>query len=237
MLYSDTLLVSLSLGVIPAVFWLLFWLYEDKARPEPRGLILRTFISGMLVVPIVIPFQQIGFGMFGLGAIAFTIVSITEEFFKYIAARITGLGSKENNEPLDPVIYMITAALGFAAVENTLFLIQEAQLGGTISSLVITGNLRFMGATLLHVISSATIGVFLSLAFYRRESIKKTFFFIGLFLAIVLHTAFNLLIINSVATGVFATFTFVWVGVVILLLMFEKIKTIRPFRRFQKPQQ
>ena len=234
MLYSDTLLISISLGILPAVFWLLFWLYEDKKRPEPRGLILRAFIGGMLVVPIVIPLQILGFNYFSLGFVAFTIVSLTEEIFKYIAARITSLGSKENNEPLDPVIYMITTALGFAAVENTLFLIQDASLGAAASSLIITGNMRFMGATVLHVISSATVGVFMSLAFYRSKNIKKVFLFFGLILAIVLHTVFNLLIINSVDTNVFATFTFVWVGVVILLLMFEKIKTIQPFKRFRQ---
>lgn len=236
MLYSDTLLVSLSLGVIPAVFWLLFWLYEDKARPEPRGLILKTFIMGMLIVPVVIPLQRIGFTVFSVGTMAFVIVSITEELFKYGAARLGALGKEANNEPLDPVIYMITVALGFAAVENTLFLIQEAQLGGSISSLVITGNLRFMGATLLHVISSATVGVCMSLTFYNKAFTKKVAVVVGLILAIILHTVFNLLIIHSVNTSIFATFTFVWVGVVILLLLFEKIKTIRPLNNYQKNQ-
>ena len=234
MLYSDTLLIALSFGIIPTVFWLLFWLYEDRARPEPRGLVLKTFIAGMLVVPFVIPFQKAGFSLFGLGTIAFIIVSITEEFFKYVAARFTGLGSKENDEPLDPVIYMITASLGFASVENTLFLLQDAQLGGTLQSLVITGNLRFIGATLLHVVTSATIGVFISLAFYKKKSIKRIFLLFGLILAIILHTLFNLLIIHNINTSIFITFTFVWVSVIILLLMFEKIKTIRPFKRFRK---
>ena len=237
MLYSDTLLISISLGVLPAVFWLLFWLYEDKIRPEPRGLILRAFVGGMLVVPIVIPLQLIGFQYFSLGVVAFTIVSITEEIFKYVAARITSLGSKENNEPLDPVIYMITTALGFAAVENTLFLIQDAGMGAAASSLIITGNMRFLGATLLHVISSATVGVFMSLVFYKSKNIKKLFLLFGLILAIILHTVFNLLIIsnaNTNNTSIFTIFTFVWVGVVILLLMFEKIKTIQPFKRFRQ---
>jgi len=234
MLYSDTLLISLSLGIIPTIFWLLFWLYEDKKKPEPRGLILRTFIFGMLVVPIAIPIQKLGFHYFTSGIITFGIVSISEEILKYLAANFGALGNKENNEPLDPVIYMITAALGFAAIENTLFLIQDAQTGVAFSSLLISGNLRFMGATLLHVISSATIGVFMSLSFYRNQKIKRLFLIFGLILAIILHTVFNLLIINSVNTNIFAIFTFVWIGVVVLLLMFEKIKTIRPLKIFRK---
>lgn len=234
MLYSETLLTALSIGVIPAVFWLLFWLYEDRERPEPRGLVIRTFIFGMLVVPIVIPLQRLGFNYFTSSIAVFGIVSITEEFFKYIAAYFGALNNKENNEPLDPVIYMITSALGFAALENTLFLIQEAQTNDTFSNLLISGNLRFMGATLLHVVSSATIGVFMSLSFYRSKNVKALFLFFGLILSIILHTVFNLLIINSVDTNIFAIFTLVWIGAVILLMMFEKIKTIKPLKRFRR---
>lgn len=231
MLYSETLLATLTIGILPAIFWLLFWLYEDKAKPEPRGLIIRTFIFGMLVVPIVIPLQRLGFNYFSSSIVVFGIVSITEEIFKFLAAYFSSLSNKENNEPLDPVIYMITSALGFAALENTLFLIQEAQTNSAFSNLLISGNLRFMGATLLHVISSATVGVFLSLSFYRSRRVKSLFLLFGLILAIILHTVFNLLIINSVNTNIFTIFTLVWIGVVILLLMFEKIKTIKRFRR------
>lgn len=230
MIEAHTLMVSLLLGIVPALFWLAFWLYEDRRRPEPRGLIFKTFIAGMIVVPFVIPFQSWGFGLYGIGTIGFLIVSIVEEIGKYLAARFGGLTSKANDEPLDPVIYMITAALGFAAVENTLFLFQELHNSGTINSLVITGNVRFIGATLLHVVASATVGVFMSLAFYRSRGVKVLFFFFGLILAIILHTLFNLLIIRNTDTSIFVTFTVVWIGVVLLLLLFEKIKTIRPFQ-------
>lgn len=234
MLDTNTLIIPMTMGILPAVLWLLFWLYEDKKRPEPRGLIIRTFILGMVAVPIVIPLQRIGFNSLASITLAYGVVSITEELLKFLAAHFSALGNKENNEPLDPVIYMITAALGFAALENTLFLFREVNLGATIHSIVISGNLRFMGATLLHVVSSATVGVFMSLSFYRSEKVKRLFLFFGLILAIILHTIFNLLIIRSVNTNIFAIFIFVWIGVVFLLLMFEKIKTIRPLKKFKK---
>ncbi|MCI5108873.1 MAG: PrsW family intramembrane metalloprotease [Candidatus Pacebacteria bacterium] len=231
MLSSHTFLIPLILGILPSLLWLIFWLREDKKNPEPRRLILKAFIGGMFAVIFVIPIQKLGFYYFPLGLISFSIVSITEELFKFLGAYLTALSDKENNEPLDPVIYMITAALGFAAVENTLFLFQEVKLGAEIYSLVISGNLRFIGATLLHVISSATVGVFMSISFYKKERVKKNFMLLGLIIAIVLHTVFNLLIINSINTSIFVTFTFVWIGVVILLLLLEKIKTIRPLNK------
>tara|TARA_Y100001958_G_C21110821_1_gene457807 strand:+ start:183 stop:890 length:708 start_codon:yes stop_codon:yes gene_type:complete len=235
MLGNHSLLIPLSLGIIPALIWLFFWLREDKKRPEPRGLIMATFIVGMCIVPVVIPFQKIGFDYFGQTAIAFLIVSVSEEICKFLAAYITALRSKDNDEPLDPTIYMITAALGFSAVENTLFLFKEiTTTNAFFSSLLITGNLRFIGATLLHIISSATIGIFMSLSFYKSQRIKNVSLFIGIILSITLHTVFNLLIINSVTTNIFVTFSFVWIGVIILLLFFEKVKTIRPFRKIKK---
>lgn len=226
MIFSNPILISLLFGFIPVFIWLLFWLYEDKQRPEPRAVILRALIGGMLVVPLTIPIQQFGFNTFSFGISAFVIVSISEEVLKFLAAYILVLRSKENNEPLDAVIYMITVALGFSAVENSLFLIQEAQFGAVIPSLVITGNMRFIGATLLHLISSATVGVAMSLAFYKSKKVKRLAIFFGLFLAVILHTTFNLLIIQDVQQNIFTTFMFVWVGVVVLLLLFEKIKNL-----------
>ena len=231
MIFSNPILISLLFGFIPVFIWLVFWLYEDKQRPEPRSMILRALIGGMLVVPLAIPIQQFGFDRFSFGVFSFVIVSISEEVLKYLAAYIFVLRSKENNEPLDAVIYMITVALGFSAVENSLFLIQEAQFGAIVPSLVITGNMRFIGATLLHLISSATVGIFMSLAFYKPKKIKRLAILAGLMLATVLHTIFNLLIIQDVQPNIFTTFTFVWVGVVVLLLLFEKVKNIRPFNK------
>ena len=71
-------------GLLPAIFWLLFWLYEDRKRPEPRGLILRTFIGGMIVVPVVIQLETLGFSYFSFGVASFIIVSVVEEVFKYL---------------------------------------------------------------------------------------------------------------------------------------------------------
>ena len=39
-------------GILPAVFWLWFWLREDKKRPEPRGWLVLTFlVGGLAIVP------------------------------------------------------------------------------------------------------------------------------------------------------------------------------------------
>ena len=49
-------------GLVPAILWLWFWLREDSAHPEPRGLIVITFIAGMVSVVLTIPTQGVVYG-------------------------------------------------------------------------------------------------------------------------------------------------------------------------------
>jgi len=226
MIDMETAIYALLGGILPALIWLAFWLREDARHPEPRGLILRTFILGMGAVILVLPFQKAVDNLLpGMTVAAILWWVILEEVFKFIAAYFGGLKSIEDNEPIDPIIYMITAALGFVALENTLFLFGPL-LGEDTMRSVITGNLRFIGASLLHVVSSGFVGVSLAFSFYksRRKRVILTMF--GLILAIVIHTGFNLAIIHWNNSGAMLAFSLVWISVVLLLLAFERTKKI-----------
>jgi len=220
-----TLLFAILGGFLPAVLWLLFWLREDRRCPEPRGLLLFAFVTGMLVVPLVIFPQKFVAGFFS-GTLLFVVWAALEEIFKFAIAYFLILRRKAVNEPIDAMIYLITVALGFAAVENVLFLFHPFSTGDFIGALL-TGNLRFFGATLVHVLSSATIGALLAFAYYKSKVRKEVYGFIGLILAIVLHGLFNFLIIESSGENIFIVFFGVWIGIIILLLLFERVKRIR----------
>lgn len=225
MLSFHTLLFALIGGVLPALLWLWFWLKEDRKRPEPRGLIILAFLAGMITVPIVLPFEKFADSYLS-GTVVIILWSAIEEIFKYILAYFAVLRRKAMDEPIDAVIYMITVALGFAALENTLFLLSPL-MEGDLTNTIINGNLRFLGATLLHTLSSAMIGVTIALSFYRNKMLKKAYVFFGLILAIVLHSLFNFFIMKGNEDKVLTIFFFVWIGIVILILLFEKIKRIR----------
>lgn len=225
MITSYTLLYALLGGILPALLWLWFWLREDKARPEPRGLLLLSFAVGMVAVPLVLPFQKFAAVSFS-ATTAIVLWAATEELFKFGGAYIAVLRRKTTDEPVDAVIYMITVALGFAALENTFFLLNPLTDGNIMES-ILTGNLRFLGATLLHTLSSATIGVAIALSFYKSKAIKSLYIVIGVILSIVLHTLFNLFIMKSNGEKTLIVFLFVWIGIILLILFFEKIKRIR----------
>lgn len=221
---SLTIFLSLLGGVMPALLWLWFWTREDKLHPEPRGRLALAFFGGAAAVLLVLPVEKFIFGIQGGNITTLTIFywSVAEELFKFIVAYLLTLRMRENDEPIDAVIYMITVALGFSALENSLFLSNLINDGHFAQS-VITGNMRFLGATLLHTASSATIGIMYGLSFYLRKSIKNIFIFIGISTSIVLHTIFNLLIIKS-GDKIFFVFSGVWIIVTLIIVAIEKVK-------------
>jgi RsiW-degrading membrane proteinase PrsW (M82 family) len=226
MINTEVIIYSLLGGILPSLIWLIFWLREDAQHPEPRKLILRTFLFGMLAVIVVLPFQKVVDSYLpGMIFSAILLWAILEEVFKLVAAYFGGLRSKEDNEPIDPIIYMITAALGFVALENALFIFGPL-VGDEIARSVITGNLRFVGASLLHVLASGIVGVALSFSFYKPLRWRIFFVLVALIVVVVIHTAFNLAIVYWSNLGAMIAFASVWIGVIVLLLMFEKSKTI-----------
>lgn len=229
---ASTLLFALLGGLLPALFWLWFWLREDKQNPEPRGLIILAFIAGMVAVPLVIPIEQWISNVFAPSIIlVIALWAVAEEVLKFLVAYVTVLRNKATNEPIDMMIYMITVALGFAAFENTLFLLRPLGDGFIVES-ILTGNLRFIGATLLHVLASATVGILLAFSFCRRPPVRRWALLGGLILASALHALFNFFILRSNGdTDILLTFLAVWLGIILLILVFEKVK------RLGRPQQ
>lgn len=225
-------------GIFPALAWLWFWRREDSVHPEPRRLIALAFLAGMVAVAVVIPIEKYASSLLSTQnfwvltaasttTLTFIIWSAMEELIKYVMAMLTVLRRREDDEPIDPVIYMVTVALGFAAAENTLFLLSPLA-GDSLVQTVLTGNLRFVGATLLHVLSSAVIGVALGISFYKSRSSKRLYTVVGVILAILLHSTFNFLILNTPEEHLLRTFGFVWIGLVALLAVLEYIKRIHP---------
>lgn len=237
MIETLTILAAMAGGVLPALAWLWFWRREDSAHPEPRKLIALAFLAGMVTVAVVIPIQKFAasyihevyffVGVFSVNTIIFTVWSVIEEVFKFIAASLTVLRRREDDEPIDPVIYMVTVALGFAAAENTLFLLSPLS-GDSILQTVMTGNLRFIGATLLHVLASAVIGVMIGFAFYEKRATRIRYAIGGVVLASLLHAAFNFFILHTADDQLLRTFAFVWIGVIALLAILEFVKRLRP---------
>jgi len=210
-------------GIIPSLLWLWFWLNEDKKNPEPKRILAIVFIMGMIAVFFVLPVQK-----FIQNAVAstegqFLLWSSVEEIIKYIAVIAVLYRTNYIDEPIDWPIYLITSALGFAALENTLFLIKPFSIN-TATVAVLTGGLRFLGATLLHTVSSGILGIALGISFHMEGFRKHLHIFIGFILAIALHSTFNFFIMRNGGNDFLGVFGFLWVATIINMLLFEKIR-------------
>ncbi len=207
------LLLYIFFGIAPSLAWLFYYLSKDL-HPEPKKIILKVFLLGAAAT---IPtfFVQVGLsqllnqlkllGLFEghpiIGDIIkwFFVIALTEELLKYVIARIGVLKSSQVDEPLDIMLYMVVAALGFAAMENIFYLfspIDNLSFQAIIQTTLVISFIRFIGATFLHTLCSALLGYFIVLG-TLRSSRKKSFLLIyGLFLATLLHGLYDFSIIT-----------------------------------------
>lgn len=231
MISAQTLLWSITLGALPAILWLLFWLREDKKNPEPPHVILACFLLGGIAVIGSITLEKFSLPYVSRHPMIMLITwSLIEEGLKLVAALFGGLRKRWYNEPIDAVIYLLAVALGFAAFENTLYLFEPFSNSNFLEGLVIS-NFRFIGASLLHFVSSAILGSFIAFAFYKNKIHRSIYVFIGLSTATALHAVFNLLIIEDALRHTILAFVVVWISIVVCIGLFERIKRISPLSK------
>ncbi len=232
-------------GILPALLWLWFFLREDKLHPEPKRLLALTFLLGLVAVLVVLPLEILAqcaylhlwppapFSI--LSTFSFCealqetnpilLWAMIEELTKYLIVALFILWRKEVDEPLDMMVYLFTIALGFSAFETTLFLLDPLLKGDLLESIVM-GNLRFVGASLIHTLASGVLGFCLALSFYKSTLIRFFSVCTGLILAITLHSLFNHHILTTNKESMAVVFFFVWFGIIILFLLFERAKRV-----------
>ena len=222
--------VSGALAVILILSPDLFQLWQDQTSTFD---LMRNFIIGSPIIPFLQNIFNIPVDIDLVILATVVIISpILEELLKFIFTYIAALRKSVNDEPIDAAIYLVTAALGFAAMENTIYIfthIFDPSSSNYLTGLIIT-NTRFIGPSLTHLISSATIGLFMGFAFYKGRFTRTVITALGILTAIILHSFFNLLIIMS-GSGAYAYLTvtpyiFIWIAVAIILWIFERVKRV-----------
>jgi len=204
--------LALPLAFLPSLLWLLFYLRKD-VHPEPNRLIIRVFLWSLLITSItalliaglyeieqqnLVNFQEIAPYLFSFPILMLLFNAFWEEILKYLIVRFTILKNRNFDEPVDAMEYMIISALGFAAVENVLIAFSYENLIELSNILFV----RFLGATFIHALSSAIVGMFLARAIFKQKNRKRYplkigYVLVGILLASGLHGIFNFLIIRS----------------------------------------
>lgn len=193
------LLTIIVLAFAPGIFWLWLIYRADRCRPEPRWLIIRTFLWGMAIaVPIAImefilypaSGSNIDESALSIGTqayIAFVVAGVTEELGKFLAVRQTMFKSRYFDEPYDGIEYSAATALGFASLENVGYLLSFGW-----ETILLRGVFSVVG----HVLFSAIWGYPLALSKVRHGRTKWYVWF-WLVMAMAAHGLFNFLLFTQ----------------------------------------
>ncbi len=219
----STIPYAILVGVVPALLWLWFWMYqEDREDPEPIILVIVAFILGAILVLIAMWMEKFSMNFVKDNTMQIIVWAGIEELLKLIGVSLMIFGNNIIRRPIDYPMYFIATALGFAAFENVLYLIKPMSASNTIVGML-TGNLRFLGSTLLHAIASSMLGIALGLSFYLKQY-RLFYLLIGIICAIILHSVFNFFIMKGNGGNFLSVFGFLWVVAIINILIFEKLK-------------
>jgi len=203
----------LIFGLSPSIIWLLFYLKKDS-HPESNKMIIKVFSWGIATAIIAAAVEiGIAFGIGGFMALSpikinapfflsfilyhLIAIALVEEVSKFLVVKKTAINDPEFDEPVDAMLYMIIIALGFAALENLLYLFSALFSAEGLSMLnaALISGFRFIGATFLHALASGTIGFFLALSIFKPDK-KIMYLGIGITIATALHGLFNISIIG-----------------------------------------
>jgi protease PrsW len=199
----------LALALAPGVAIILFIYLKDKHEKEPKGLLFRAFIFGILSLVLTLVVSSIADTFVALdhsnssdlALHAFGMVALIEEGSKYLFVRFFLYPHKEFNEPFDGIIYAVMVSMGFATVEN-LFYVFDGGVGIAI--------MRMFTAVPAHATFAVLMGFFLGKAKFQHK--KAVFGLIGLVAATVLHGAYDYFLFMDHVPGI-------WLGALVSLIV------------------
>ncbi|HXF82137.1 MAG TPA: PrsW family glutamic-type intramembrane protease [bacterium] len=266
----DVRIVALLAALVPALLWLWFFYSRDRYEREPKSLIGKLFLWGLLSGFWAAGLNEFLFALFGPqvnaagegGAIGLAVTllgvmvvlaALNEETMKYLVTTNSTRNDPRFNEVVDGMIYMTTAALGFAAGENFSYIMRafvatyeaaaeagasagQAGTSAFVAAFAVMAPLRALLSTIGHVSWSGLVGYMLGRRIVGGGSARAVVF--GLVGAGLLHTAFNLPQFldphDTLFTAYFGVSVVVWAASVgLYFLLLRRALRASPFRRNQ----
>jgi RsiW-degrading membrane proteinase PrsW (M82 family) len=199
----------LALALAPGVAIVLYIYLKDKHEREPLGLLLMSFFYGVLSIFVTLlvswPLEILTINKEDAGELfadAFFKVALVEEFSKFIFIRFILFRNKNFNEPFDGIVYAVMVGMGFATLENIVYVYQYGMA---------TGIMRMFSAVPAHACFAILMGYYLGRAKFSKE--KNLYFtLLALISATVFHGLYDYFLFITFVPGI-------WIGAVISLVV------------------
>ncbi len=228
----DTLI--LALAILPVIALMIYVYKKDKYEKEPIGMLIKAFLLGILSIPIALAIDGFFAGVLpGVTVFfqAFFQAGIPEEFAKWILFMLFIWKNKNFNEFFDGIVYACFIGLGFACIENIMYVFGSE----TYSSAISTGVMRALLSVPGHFLFAVIMGYYLGLAKFKKNERSKFLTFSILF-PIIAHGLFDYLLMLSSALS---EINMEWLGVLLyVLFLYLDIKLwkvcLRHIRKLQE---
>ncbi len=187
--------MTLLLLSLAPVFIIAGYIYfRDKYEREPISLLLKSLFMGVIITLPVVLMESI-LSVFGfadstiLNAFynGFVVAAFSEELWKLAAVYLLVWRSPEFNERFDGIVYAVFVSLGFAAVENVLYVMD----GGAEVAMA-----RAITAVPVHALFGVMMGYYLAIAKFSPQK-RKGNLWKALFIPVLFHGFYDFILMTG----------------------------------------
>lgn len=192
----------LIISIAPAISIAFAVYMSDRYEREPISLLIKTFLLGaLMVIPVLVVENALLFfnifpGILSIAYVSFIVAGFTEEYFKRSVVLKYIYRNKNFNERLDGIVYSVFSALGFAVVENILYIVFK------FNDNIYIGLYRGILSVPAHAVFGVTMGYYISLAKFCRdcnqEEDRKKYLKKSLYVPMILHGVFNFILLSGI---------------------------------------
>jgi len=226
-------MLSLSLAVTPIFIIIVFVYFQDKYSREPTLTLFIAFILGIVsVLPamliesiytMIFNFQS-GINLPTTVLYSFFGVGLTEELSKFLFLRWYIYRNKNFSEPMDGVVYAVMVSMGFAAIENVLYVIMS-------SDPIYTAIARSLSAVPAHACFGVIMGLYFGLSRFTYAGKRIRYHFLSVALAALAHGFYNLFLFIGCKYCPLFTLLVLIICIIISLKIISRFKKISPFKK------
>ena len=223
-MFNNLLFISLA-----PIFIIAFYIYSrDIYEKEPISYLLKALsIGAIIVLPVVFIEKQLSApadkleGISNAAWIAFIVAGLTEEGMKYLAFLLFFWKSSNFNERFDGIVYAVYISLGFAGIENILYVFS----GG-----YSVGIVRALTAVPAHALFGVVMGYYFGLAKFHQK-FRGVYLMLAFFLPFVFHGLYDFLLM---ANSPFFLSIFIPLFIYFWIIGFRKISIASDASVFRK---
>lgn len=193
--------VLLLAAIAPVLFMLHFVYVRDRFERDPLWRVLVVYFVSFLTVIPAAWFESVfagieKWGLIGIAVSAWLIIALSEETVKYWALKLLAVPMKSFNEVYDGILYGVAASLGFATVENILYVFMSEGQGMTVA--VLRAVLSVPG----HALWGVMMGYYVGLAKFESDPRRKgQLVRQGLWTAVFWHGLYDFFAFGTEAAG------------------------------------